>query len=50
MAGITLSDLKGILGKLGQNEDLLQESILIGCSESHVTQFALDLGEITLTY
>lgn len=38
------SDLKGILGKLGQNEDLLQESILIGCSESRVTQFALDLG------
>ncbi|XP_067876571.1 nucleoside diphosphate-linked moiety X motif 13 isoform X1 [Heterodontus francisci] len=43
---VTASDLNGILQKLDQKEKYLEESVLIGCSENHVPQFALDLGGI----
>ncbi|KAI1886946.1 hypothetical protein AGOR_G00201000 [Albula goreensis] len=40
------SDVKGILGKLGENEQLLNTSVLIGCSDSDVPQFSLDVGSL----
>ncbi|XP_051897579.1 NAD(P)H pyrophosphatase NUDT13, mitochondrial-like isoform X3 [Pristis pectinata] len=42
---VTASELNGILKKLGQTEKCLEESVLIGCTESLVPQFALDLGQ-----
>ncbi|XP_067828557.1 nucleoside diphosphate-linked moiety X motif 13 [Heptranchias perlo] len=41
---VTASELNGILQKLDQKEEYVEESVLIGCTESHVPQFALDLG------
>ncbi|KAG2462810.1 NUD13 protein, partial [Polypterus senegalus] len=38
------ADVKGILGKLGQSDNILETSVLIGCSQDSETQFALDLG------
>ncbi|KAJ8404763.1 hypothetical protein AAFF_G00331500 [Aldrovandia affinis] len=40
------TDVKGILGKLGKDEELLNTSVLVGCSESEVAQFSLDVGSL----
>ncbi|XP_059802480.1 nucleoside diphosphate-linked moiety X motif 13 isoform X1 [Hypanus sabinus] len=42
---VTTSELNGILKKLGQTEKWMEESVLTGCTESLVPQFALDLGQ-----
>ncbi|KAJ8284788.1 hypothetical protein COCON_G00036380 [Conger conger] len=38
------TDVKGILGKLGKDEQLLNTSVLIGCSDGDIAQFSLDVG------
>ncbi|XP_041032432.1 nucleoside diphosphate-linked moiety X motif 13 isoform X2 [Carcharodon carcharias] len=43
---VTASELNRILQKLNQKEKYMEESVLIGCTENHVPQFALDLGRI----
>ncbi|XP_048449061.1 NAD(P)H pyrophosphatase NUDT13, mitochondrial-like [Rhincodon typus] len=43
---VMASELNGILHKLDQKEKYMEQSVLIGCTESHVPQFALDLGKI----
>ncbi|XP_069741615.1 NAD(P)H pyrophosphatase NUDT13, mitochondrial isoform X3 [Narcine bancroftii] len=43
---VSASELSGILKMLGQAEKRMEESVLIGCSESLVPQFALDLGKM----
>ncbi|XP_038638919.1 nucleoside diphosphate-linked moiety X motif 13 isoform X4 [Scyliorhinus canicula] len=43
---VTASELNGILQNLNQKEKYIEESVLIGCTENHVPQFALDLGRI----
>uniref|UniRef100_A0A2K6FQ53 NAD(P)H pyrophosphatase NUDT13, mitochondrial n=1 Tax=Propithecus coquereli TaxID=379532 RepID=A0A2K6FQ53_PROCO len=40
----SLLELKGLLGKFGQDAQRIEESVLIGCSEQHEAWFALDLG------
>ncbi|KAJ8365595.1 hypothetical protein SKAU_G00144260 [Synaphobranchus kaupii] len=40
------TDVKGILGKLGKDEQLLNTSVLIGCSDSDIAQFSLDVGSL----
>uniref|UniRef100_UPI00398E7E84 NAD(P)H pyrophosphatase NUDT13, mitochondrial n=1 Tax=Pristiophorus japonicus TaxID=55135 RepID=UPI00398E7E84 len=46
---VAASELNGILQKLDQKEKYLEGSVLIGCTESHVPQFALDLGRTEKT-
>ncbi|XP_007895741.1 nucleoside diphosphate-linked moiety X motif 13 [Callorhinchus milii] len=41
---VTASELYRILRKLGQKEKYLEESVLLGCTDSYLAQFALDLG------
>ncbi|MBN3299004.1 NUD13 protein, partial [Amia calva] len=43
---LSAADVKGLLGKLGKDEHLLEESVLIGCLESQVAQFSLDVGRL----
>uniref|UniRef100_A0A3B4ZLY5 NAD(+) diphosphatase n=1 Tax=Stegastes partitus TaxID=144197 RepID=A0A3B4ZLY5_9TELE len=45
-SALTGSDLQSILKKLGSDESLLKESVLIGCSEQNQAQFCLDVGEL----
>ncbi|XP_045425133.1 NAD(P)H pyrophosphatase NUDT13, mitochondrial isoform X4 [Lemur catta] len=40
----SLLELKGLLGKFGQDAQRIEDSVLIGCSEQHEAWFALDLG------
>uniref|UniRef100_A0A8C3YW31 Nudix hydrolase 13 n=1 Tax=Catagonus wagneri TaxID=51154 RepID=A0A8C3YW31_9CETA len=40
----SLLDLKRLLGKLGQDMQRIEDSVLIGCSEQQEAWFALDLG------
>ncbi|XP_049645231.1 NAD(P)H pyrophosphatase NUDT13, mitochondrial [Suncus etruscus] len=40
----SLVELERLLGKLGQDTQRIEESVLIGCSEQHEAWFALDLG------
>ncbi|XP_035257440.1 nucleoside diphosphate-linked moiety X motif 13 [Anguilla anguilla] len=40
------TDVKGILGKLGKDEQLLNTSVLIGCSDNDAAQFSLDVGSL----
>ncbi|XP_003783799.1 nucleoside diphosphate-linked moiety X motif 13 [Otolemur garnettii] len=40
----SLLELKGLLGKFGQDTKRIEDSVLIGCSEQHEAWFALDLG------
>ncbi|XP_018616521.2 NAD(P)H pyrophosphatase NUDT13, mitochondrial isoform X1 [Scleropages formosus] len=39
-------DVSGILDKLGKDKELLNNSVLIGCSDTHVAQFSLDVGAV----
>ncbi|XP_060710247.1 nucleoside diphosphate-linked moiety X motif 13 [Hemiscyllium ocellatum] len=43
---VMASELNGILHLLDQKEKYKEQSVLIGCTESRVPQFALDLGKI----
>ncbi|MBN3322189.1 NUD13 protein, partial [Atractosteus spatula] len=43
-AVLQAADVKGILRKLDRDEQVLEESFLIGCSENRVAQFSLDVG------
>lgn len=36
--------MEKLLGKLGQDTQRIEDSVLIGCSEQHEAWFALDLG------
>ncbi|KAF6110415.1 nudix hydrolase 13 [Phyllostomus discolor] len=40
----SLVELEKLLGKLGQDTQRIEDSVLIGCSEQHEAWFALDLG------
>ncbi|KAJ8264437.1 hypothetical protein GJAV_G00149140 [Gymnothorax javanicus] len=40
------TDVKAVLEKLGSDEQLLNKSVLIGCTESGVAQFSLDVGSL----
>ncbi|XP_060060111.1 NAD(P)H pyrophosphatase NUDT13, mitochondrial isoform X5 [Erinaceus europaeus] len=40
----SLLELERLLGKLGQNTQRIEDSVLIGCSEQHDAWFALDIG------
>ncbi|XP_054428590.1 NAD(P)H pyrophosphatase NUDT13, mitochondrial isoform X2 [Pteronotus mesoamericanus] len=40
----SLLELEKLLGKFGQDTRRIEDSVLIGCSEQHEAQFALDLG------
>ncbi|XP_031423841.1 nucleoside diphosphate-linked moiety X motif 13 [Clupea harengus] len=46
LPAINTSDFKGILDKLGKNRALVNESVLIGCTEEDVAQFSLDVGAL----
>lgn len=37
-------EMKRILEKLKETEQWIEKSVLIGCSDEHVPDFALDLG------
>ncbi|KAL4640136.1 nucleoside diphosphate-linked moiety X motif 13 isoform X1 [Arapaima gigas] len=39
-------DVSEILNKLGKDKQLLNNSVLTGCSDSHVAQFSLDVGSL----
>ncbi|XP_030629496.1 NAD(P)H pyrophosphatase NUDT13, mitochondrial isoform X2 [Chanos chanos] len=43
---LLLLEVQGILEKLGKDKQLVDESVLIGCTEENEAQFSLDLGEI----
>nr|XP_015817989.2 nucleoside diphosphate-linked moiety X motif 13 isoform X1 [Nothobranchius furzeri] len=43
---LTYSDVQSVLQKLGSDESLLKESILVGCSDQNQAQFCLDVGEL----
>ncbi|XP_036377098.1 nucleoside diphosphate-linked moiety X motif 13 [Megalops cyprinoides] len=46
LPALQATDVKGILGKLGKDEQLLNSSVLIGCSDDNVPQFSLDVGSL----
>lgn len=39
------SDLEGILDQLGKSPNLVNEAVLISCTEQNVAQFSLDVGK-----
>ncbi|XP_026171173.1 NAD(P)H pyrophosphatase NUDT13, mitochondrial [Mastacembelus armatus] len=45
-AALTSSDVQLILERLGSDTSLLNESVLISCSEQSQAQFCLDVGEL----
>lgn len=42
---VSFLDLEGILDQLGKNPALVNEAVLIGCTEQNVAQFSLDVGK-----
>ncbi|XP_016050822.1 NAD(P)H pyrophosphatase NUDT13, mitochondrial isoform X2 [Erinaceus europaeus] len=42
----SLLELERLLGKLGQNTQRIEDSVLIGCSEQHDAWFALDIASL----
>lgn len=40
------SDVQSVLQRLGADQSLLKDSVLIGCSEHNQAQFCLDIGEL----
>ncbi|XP_047464250.1 nucleoside diphosphate-linked moiety X motif 13 [Mugil cephalus] len=45
-AALTCSDVESVLQRLGSRGSLLEESVLIGCSDQNQAQFCLDVGEL----
>uniref|UniRef100_A0A672G8G7 NADH pyrophosphatase-like N-terminal domain-containing protein n=1 Tax=Salarias fasciatus TaxID=181472 RepID=A0A672G8G7_SALFA len=45
-AALTCSDVQSALQRLGADQSLLDDSVLIGCSEHNQAQFCLDVGEL----
>ncbi|XP_053197624.1 nucleoside diphosphate-linked moiety X motif 13 isoform X1 [Scomber japonicus] len=43
---LTCSDVQSVLENLGADGSLLEESVLIGCSEQNQAQFCLDVGQL----
>ncbi|XP_009933221.2 NAD(P)H pyrophosphatase NUDT13, mitochondrial [Opisthocomus hoazin] len=43
---LSAAEMKRILEKFKETEQWIEKSVLIGCSEEHVPQFALDLGAL----
>ncbi|NXG79772.1 NUD13 protein, partial [Baryphthengus martii] len=43
---LSAEEMKRILEKLKETEQWIEKSVLIGCSDEHVPQFALDLGAL----
>ncbi|XP_069876653.1 NAD(P)H pyrophosphatase NUDT13, mitochondrial [Dipodomys merriami] len=41
---LSLLELESLLGKFGQDAQVIEDSVLIGCSDQHEAWFALDLG------
>ncbi|XP_044878510.1 NAD(P)H pyrophosphatase NUDT13, mitochondrial isoform X2 [Mauremys mutica] len=43
---ISVAEMKSMLGKFKQNEHMIEDSVLIGCSDECMAYFALDLGSL----
>ncbi|CAM4701406.1 NAD(P)H pyrophosphatase NUDT13, mitochondrial isoform X1 [Lepidochelys kempii] len=43
---ISVAEMKSMLGKFKQNEQMIEDSVLIGCSDECMAYFALDLGSL----
>ncbi|XP_038265964.1 NAD(P)H pyrophosphatase NUDT13, mitochondrial [Dermochelys coriacea] len=43
---ISVAEMKSMLGKFKQSEQMIEDSVLIGCSEECMAYFALDLGSL----